>query len=218
VALFKLWFGLPPHELLRLLLPAALLTLATVLPGRGVARAASLFVALALPFLRPLDTPAPLTAAWSALWLVVAWQVGLPAPANAPPMRRRPGAVESGAVGLLIGIALLLMMNASLARQDLEPRVGRRVVMALLLIGLGTLHLMLRGHVRRAAIAFASLGLGLQVLDGAARGAELPGSAPARGGVWLATAIAVALVVRLGHARERFAGSPWVSDAHDLHD
>jgi len=92
------------------------------------------------------------------------------------------------------------------------------VVMALLLIGLGTLHLMLRGHVRRAAIAFASLGLGLQVLDGAARGAELPGSAPARGGVWLATAIAVALVVRLGHARERFAGSPWVSDAHDLHD
>jgi hypothetical protein len=36
--------------------------------------------------------------------------------------------------------------------------------------------------------------------------------------VWLATAVAVALVVRLGHARERFAGSPWVSDAHDLHD
>src|SRR5262249_39370933 len=203
---------------LRLLLPAALLTLAIVLPGRGAARAVSLGVALTLPFLRPLDTPAPLTAAWSALWLVVAWQVGLPALADAPPPRRRSGAVESRAVGLLVGAALLLVMVASLARPGLQARVGRRVVMALLLIGLGMLHLMLRGHVRRAAIAFAALGIGLQVLDGVARGAELPGSAPARGGVWLATAIAVVLVIRLSYARERFAGSPWVSDAHDLHD
>jgi hypothetical protein len=31
--------------------------------------------------------------------------------------------VESGAVGLLVGLALLLMV-ASLARQDLEPRSG----------------------------------------------------------------------------------------------
>ena len=216
--LFKLWFGLPPQDLLRLLLPAALLTLATVLPGRGVARIASLGVALALPFLRPLDTPLPITAAWSALWLVVAWQVGLPAPGNAPAPPRRPGAFESGTVGLLVALALLGLMVASLARQDLEPVVGRRVLMGLLLIGIGVLHLMLRGHVRRAAIAFASLGLGLQVLDGTARGAELAGSAPARGGVWLATAVAVALVLRLGLGRERFAGSPWVSDAHDLHD
>jgi len=218
VDLFKFWFGLPPQDLLRFMLPAALLTLATVLPGRGVARAASFGVALALPFLRPLDTPAPITVAWSALWLLIAWQVGLPAPANAPPPPRRPGAWESGAVGLLVGLAFLMLMVASLARQDLEPVVGRRVVMALLLLGLGVLHLMLRGHVRRAAIAFGALGLGLQVLDGTARGSELAGSAPAHGGVWLATAVAVALVLRLGHARERFAGSPWVSDAHDLHD
>jgi len=73
VDLFKFWFGLPPQALLRLLLPAGLLTLATVLPGRRVARAASFGVALALPFLRPLDTPAPITAAWSALWLLIAW-------------------------------------------------------------------------------------------------------------------------------------------------
>jgi hypothetical protein len=77
---------------------------------------------------------------------------------------------------------------------------------------------MLRGHVRRAAIAFAALGLGLQVLDGTSRSTELAGSAPARAEVWLATAMTVALVTRLGHARERYAGSPWVSDAHDLHD
>jgi hypothetical protein len=209
---------LPPQDLLRLLLPAALLLLATVLPGRGVARAASLGVALTLPFLRPLDTPTPLTALWSLLWVVVAWQVGLPAPPHAPAPRRRAGAVESGTVGLLVGLAFVLLMIASLARQDLEPGVGRRVVMALVIIGLGVLHLMLRGHVRRAAIAFAALGLGLQVLDGAARATELAGSAPARAEVWLATAITVALVTRLGYARERYAGSPWVSDAHDLHD
>lgn len=216
--LFEFWFGLPPQDLLRLLLPAALIALATVLPGRGVARAASLALAVALPFLRELGTPAPITAAWCALWCVVAWQVGLPAPSQAPPRRSRPGAVESGTVGLLVALALMLLLIASLARQDLEPAVGRRVVMALLLFGLGVLHLVLRRHVTRAAIAFASLGLGLQVLNGAARDTEIAGSAPADAGVWLATALAVALVVKLGRARERFAGGPWVSDAHDLHD
>ena len=214
--LFEFWFGLPPQELLRLLLPAALLTLATVLPGRGVARIASLGIAFTLPLLRELDTPPPLTGAWSLLWCAVSWQVGL-TPTVAPP-RSRPGSVESGTVGLLVGVALLLLMIVSLARQDLDPAVGRRVVMAILLLGLGVLHLVLRRHVRRAAIAFAALGLGLQVLDGAARGSELAGSAPATFAIWLATAITVALVVKLGRARERFAGGPWVSDAHDLHD
>ncbi len=216
--IFEFWFGLPPQDLLRLLLPAALLALATLLPGRGVARAASFGLALALPFLRELGTPPPLTAAWSALWCVVAWQVGLAAPGPAPPRRARPGGVESGTVGILIGLTLMLLMIASLARQDIEPAVGRQVVMALLLLGLGVLHLMLRRHVRRSAIAFAALGLGLQVLDGAARGAEIAGSAPASGAVWLATALAVALALKLGRARERLAGEAWVSDAHDLHD
>jgi hypothetical protein len=214
---FDFWFGLPPHELLRLLLPAVLLTLATVLPGRGVARIASLGIAFTLPLLRELDTPPPLTAAWSLLWCAVSWQVGL-TPSGHAPRRSRPGSVESGTVGLLVGVALLLLMIVSLARQDLDPAVGRRVVMAILLLGLGVLHLVLRRHVRRAAIAFAGLGLGLQVLDGAARGSELEGSAPATPAIWLATAITVALVVKLGRARERFAGGPWVSDAHDLHD
>jgi hypothetical protein len=218
VDIFEFWFGLPPQDLLRLLLPAALLALATLLPGRGVARAASFGVALGLPFLRELGTPAPITAAWSVLWCVVAWQVGLAAPGPAPPRRSRPGGVESGAVGILIGLTLMLLMIASLARQDLEPTVGRQVVMAMLLLGLGVLHLMLRRHVRRSAIAFATLGLGLQTLDGVARSAQIAGSAPPTGAVWLATAIAVALVLRLGRTRERFGGEAWVSDAHDLHD
>lgn len=216
--LFRLWFALPPQDLLRLLVPPALLVLATVLPGRGMARATAAGVGLTLPFLRPLETPALLTAAWSALWFVVAWQVGLPAPGSPPSAQKRTGAVESGTVGFLVGIALLLLMIMSLARQDLEPRVGRRVVLALMLIGLGVLHLMLRRHVRRAAIAFAALGLGLQVLDGVARGAQIAGSAPAHAAVWIATAVAVALVIKLGRTRERLAGGPWVNEAHDLHD
>ena len=215
--LFDYWFGLPVQDLLRLLLPAGLLTLATVLPGRNVARIASFGIAAALPLVRELDTPPPLTTAWVLLWCAVAWQVG-GSPVGPPPRRARPGSVESGTVGLLVALALLALMIVSLARQDLDPAVGRRVVMAVLLLGVGVLHLVLRRHVRRAAIAFAALGLGLQVLDGAARAGELAGSAPATPAIWLATAITVALVVKIGRARERFAGGPWVSDAHDLHD
>jgi len=36
--------------------------------------------------------------------------------------------------------------------------------------------------------------------------------------VVLATAIAVALTVRIAGSRERAAGTAWVSDAHDLRD
>ena len=216
--LFRLWFGLPLQDLLRLLVPPALLLLATVLPGRGMARATAAGVAVTLPLLRPLQTPPHLTALWSALWLLVAWQVGIQGQGRAAQATKRTGAVESGAVGLLIGLALMFLMIASLARQDLEPLTGRRLVLGLVLIGLGVLHLMLRRHVRRAAIAFAAMGLGLQVLDGVARAAQIAGSAPPTAAVWVATAIAVALVIKLGRARERHAGGPWVSDAHDLHD
>jgi hypothetical protein len=144
--------------------------------------------------------------------------VGLPAPANAPPRAAPPGAWESGAVGLLVGLALLMLMVASLARQDLEPVVGRRVVMALLLLGLGVLHLMLRGHVRRAAIAFGALGLGLQVLDGTARGSRAGGlGARARRRVARDRGGGGAGAEARPRARA-LRGSPWVSDAHDLHD
>jgi hypothetical protein len=62
------------------------------------------------------------------------------------------------------------------------------------------------------------MGLGLQILDGAARGAQVQlALAPA---VWplVATALSVLLVLRVAAVRERWAGSPWVPDAHDLHD
>jgi len=87
----------------------------------------------------------------------------------------------------------------------------------LLLIDLGLLHLMLRRHALRAAVAFGSLGLGVQVLDGMARAGEV-GVQPSTPGVVLATAIAVAITVRLAESREHAAGTAWVTDAHDLRD
>jgi hypothetical protein len=86
------------------------------------------------------------------------------------------------------------------------------------LVGAGLLHLMLRRHARRATMGFGAMGLGLQILDGAARGAQVQtGLAPA---AWplIASALAILLVLRVAAARERWAGSPWVPDAHDLHD
>ena len=84
-------------------------------------------------------------------------------------------------------------------------------------MSLGLLHLMLRRHALRAAVAFGALGLGVQVLDGMARRGEVGLGAPPAG-VLIATAIAVAATVRLAGSRESTAGSAWVSDAHDLRD
>ena len=58
----------------------------------------------------------------------------------------------------------------------------------------------------------------LQILDGAARGAQVQTGLPP--GTWplMATTLAILLVLRVAAARERWAGTPWVPDAHDLHD
>ena len=75
-----------------------------------------------------------------------------------------------------------------------------------------------RRHIRRAMVGFAALGLGLQMLDGAAQGAQLDPSAATSGGVLLGSWLAVILALRVAGTRERYAGTAWVSDAHDLHD
>jgi len=77
---------------------------------------------------------------------------------------------------------------------------------------------MLRRHVRRALVAFAAMGLGVQILDGVARDSQVPQMLPAAGNVLLGTTIAIALAARIAGIRERQADSAWVSDAHDLHD
>ena len=68
------------------------------------------------------------------------------------------------------------------------------------------------------ATAFAAMGLGLQVLQGAVRTVVTTGGAPPVGLPLFASALAVALAARIGGARVTTTGTAWVSDAHDLHD
>jgi hypothetical protein len=210
------WSSLPPLDLARLLLPVGALALATLAPGPVPARIAALIVTADLPFLRELGPPLVI-AGWVTLWLAIAWWAGPPGPAaRAGSGPSHPG-VEPGAVGLLVSIALLVLLVAALARHDMDADPARRAGAAVALVGVGLAHLMVRRHVRRAAVGFGALGLGLQLLDSLARASVL-GVPSASFAILLATAAAVALAIRLGAARARVAGSEWVSDAHDLHD
>ena len=212
------WSALSLFDLVRLLAPLGFLAVGTFLPGAAVARVAALGVAAGVPFLKELAEPPWVVAGWTALWLFVAWRaVGRRDPAPRP-IRSPGGVVESGAVGILLGLALLALLIAGVARQDMSPEDSRRASYGCMFLGLGLLHLMLRGNLRRAAIGLAALGLGLEVLDGAARAAALPGAAT--GGAWVlfAASLAIALVMRVAAGRERHARSARVRDAHDLHD
>ena len=211
------WTTLPAPGFLRMALPVALLVLAVLVPGRPAARFSALGVALSLPLLRELGAPAGVTWGWVLLWLAIAWRAGS-GPRGAPRAGARLGALESGTIGLLLGAALLALVVAGVARLDLEPELTRRSSYGVLFVGLGFLHLMLRRHAARAAAAFAAMGLGLQVLQGVVRGVVTASAPPAAGLPLLATALAVALALRVASVRESALGSSWVSDAHDLHD
>lgn len=211
------WAALPPLDLLRFAAPAALLLVAVLVPGRVMARLATLGLAVSLPFVRESGASAWVTAGWVLLWLAIAWQAGLP---SSPAARSgaRWGGLESGTVGLLLGPALLALLIAGVARLDLDAALTRRCSFGVLLVSLGFLHLMLRRHAVRAATAFAAMGLGLQVLQGVVRSVVTASGPPAAGLPLLATALAVALALRVASVRESALGSSWVSDAHDLHD
>jgi hypothetical protein len=171
-----------------------------------------------MPFLGEAGPRWPIGVAWTLLWAGVAWRAGAGGRAVRNPVAARPGGVESGTVGLLLGLVLLALLVAAVARQDLSPEDGRRASYGLLVMCLGLLHLMLRRDALRATVAFAALGLGLQVLEAAARATLLAPEARDPGHVLVATAAAVALADRLARVRQQDAGSAWVSDAHDLHD
>ncbi len=211
------WVALPPLDLLRLAAPAALLLIAVLVPGRVTARLATLGLAVSLPFLRESGASAWVTAGWVLLWLAIAWQAGLPSKRTARSGARW-GEIESGAVGLLLGSALLALLIAGVARLDLDAAPTRQCSLGVLLVSLGFLHLMLRRHAVRAATAFAAMGLGLQLLQAAVRTVVTTGGEALDGLPLLATALAVVVAVRIGAARVTTAGSAWVSDAHDLHD
>ena len=62
------------------------------------------------------------------------------------------------------------------------------------------------------------MGLGLQILEHAARHVQVLDPDRGNAAILLATALAVAATARLGRVRLLDAGSSRVSDAHDLHD
>ncbi len=211
------WAALPRLDLLRFGVPAALLLVAVLAPGRVMARLATLGLALSLPFLRGSGDSGWVTAGWMLLWLAIAWRAGLPS-SRAARSSAGLGGLESGTVGLLLGAALLALLIAGVARLDLDAALTRQCSFGVMLVSLGFLHLMLRRHTVRAATAFAAMGLGLQSLQGAVRTVVTTGGAPPDGLPLVATTLVVVLAARIGAVRVATAGSAWVGDAHDLHD
>jgi hypothetical protein len=212
------WTELTLPDLLRLLAPAGFLAVATLIPGVRIVRLCAIGVALTIPLVEELGVTPRFTLAWSALWLLIAWGSRGQEGAARRPLVERHGVLETSTVGLLLGLALLTLLIAAVARQALSPEEARRASYGALLLLLGLLHLMLHGHVRRAGVAFGSLGLGLQVLESAAREAQVFVALNPGGAVLLATVLASSLAMRVAASRERLAGTAWVSDAHDLHD
>ena len=213
------WLEIPPLGLARLLAPLILLGLSAFLPGLRVGRVTALGVAATLPLLNELAAPTPVVAAWMGLWALIGfWRPGDPEETARRPRARSRGSAETHTVGLALGLALTLLLIAAVARQDMSAEDTRRASLGAALLSTGILHLMLRRHIRRAMTGFAAMGLGLPVLEGAARGAQV-GSVPSgSAALLLATALGVGLALRVAIARERHAGTAWVSDAHDLHD
>jgi hypothetical protein len=212
------WTGLSPADLIRFALPVGCLAVAAFVPGRLAARLSAVGLALSMLLLPELGGTPALTFGWVVLWLLVAWQAGRSLAPARQPQETRLGGLEAATVALMLAPALLVLMVSVVARLDLPPEAGRRASYGLLLITLGVLHLMLRRHALRATVAFAALGLGVQLLEGTARASAVGGTQAAGGLVLLGTALAVALVARLAHGRERQIGTAWVNDAHDLRD
>jgi hypothetical protein len=211
------WVALPRLDLPRFGVPAALLVVAVLAPGRVTARLTALGLAATIPFLRGPDASAWVTAGWVLLWLAIAWRAGVRS-SRTSRSGASLGGLESGTVGLLLGVALLALLLAGVARLDLDAARTRQCSFGVLLVSLGFLHLMLRRHVVRAATAFAAMGLGLEQLQSAVRAAVTAGGAPPEGLPLVAAALAAALAARVGGTRTATARSAWVSDAHDLHD
>jgi hypothetical protein len=218
--LLDAWTALHGADLARLIgIPIAIL-IAALLPGRRIAGVAALAVAIAVAMCVELAAPWIVRAGWAALWLAVAWQVGSEGIEAARTRRARRGGFEAGVIALPLGAGLALMLLAAVSRQaqTLSALDARRASLGALVLGAGLLHLMMRRHARRALVAFAALGLGLELLAASARMADVTHAGSPPGGALLATVVAVALVRRIAMARERWARSPLVSDAHELHD
>ena len=117
------WSRLVPLDFARLLVPFAALALAILLPGRRVAALAALGVAFSMPLAFEI-AELPLRLGWMLLWLAIAARVGSAESDPEPDPTARPGGFESGAVGLMLGLALFVLY--SLPRH--HGRAGRGLV------------------------------------------------------------------------------------------
>lgn len=212
------WSELSALDLARSLAPLALLGVAIFIPGRISSRLAALGVAALIPFWRELAAPPALRIGWVVLWLMLALYTSRRHHAAPRPLAAGRSLLESGSVGTLLALVLGLLLVTTVARQEMVFEETRRTAAGVMLIVIGVLHLMLRRHIASAMLGFGAFGLGLQLLDGAARTADIDPSPLAGPSILLAAFLAVILSVRVATARARFAGTAWVSDAHDLHD
>jgi len=211
------WLELGALDLLRLVATLALFAVPVFVPGARVAAVAA-FAAAPISAVALWDGVPPLViAGWCALWLALGWRFVV-SPGSRRPAAERAAGLESGLIGLALGGALIALVLAAIAREDFPPLLTRRTSYALGVLGMGLLHLMLRRHTARAAFGIAALGLGVQLFVAAAAHVQVPVPAHGLATPLLAAALAVALVLRIGEGRERYAGSPWVGDAHLLHD
>lgn len=211
-----IWLELTVVDLIRVAVPLALALLPVLIPGpRMVWLAAAAMVPVAALALLG-RSPAWLPVGWGLLWLALALRLRRSggSRAHAPSS----SGAESGAVGMGLGLALLALLVAGIARQDLSESATRLTSSGVALLAAGLLHLMLRRHAVRAAFGVLAMGFGVQLLHLAANASELPGTAHPHGAVLLGATLAAALTIRVGEARVRYAGGPWVGDAHMLHD
>ncbi|MEO5618558.1 MAG: hypothetical protein ABIS67_12355 [Candidatus Eisenbacteria bacterium] len=212
------WTSLPILDQLRLLAPALVMALAIMLPGRRLAAVLALGLAITIPVSGAIPGGWALAAGWGVLWLVTGGVLYRAARAGMRRPAERRGGFESTLIGLMLGVPLFGLLAVAIARQNLPFATTRDATAGALFLALGLIHLMVRRHVLRSVLGWGFAGFGLQALQ-AATAASLPASlAPPKAAVLLATAITLALVLRIGLARARWAGSAWLSDAHDLHD
>ena len=211
------WTHLALAELARYLAAPVLLLMQILVPGRRPS-AAGCFGLAAASTAAPAPLPMEARVVWALLWIALGITILRWVPDPPPDPGARRGGLESGAVGLLLALALVLLLVAAVARQNLPEAASRESSYALFVIALGLLHLMLRRHVLRAAVAMGAMGLGLDRLVRVADAEQMPGGAMPSLGVWLATLLAVSLVVRIAWLRALAGAGAWVSGAHDLHD
>jgi hypothetical protein len=212
------WMSVPPDQLLVWALTLLVTSASLVIPGWRPASLASFALLYTAPKLIAPHGHLALTIGWAVLWGIVTLAIQRRWYRVERTPRASAGRFESAIVGLALGGAFFLALIVGIAREDLPSSPTRGASFALAVMTVGLLHLLLRRHIVRAVVGITTLGFGLQLLELEGAAASVSGAPNRDGLVLLGTALAAALAFRLGSARERYTGSPWLSDAHALHD